>query len=1684
MAYKFDENKYKRNFDQMYGKGAFDSGLSDARSIGRAKANAEFAKQAYQQRLKEQKKAAEASKYDNIFGGTASNPNAAKQIDDMIKNPKKAGAYRNAETIRNDPSLQAELKKRGYAVNKFVDSMYNAASGGKFRSEREYNQFAGELNKQNAPNRKANQESIQAKIDAEKAKPKLDYNANLTNKTMPLIPMNQDKKKSASSKKDSNWFIDSQKWLDKHLLQPAEDKAMRYATNIVDALTLNHFKDNLDGGKKIGLDAPEFVEKSASAPKTKADKTVDIAGQLTGSLLPIGGAYKATKPVAEGTLKLLTRGKDLGKVGKLLESSIKGGTAMGAYGTAREGFDELINPNDATLQERAKQVGLDAALGAIGDPAFRLAGAGLKKGSEMALNKLIKGDLPKFDGKIKNDLLDRLAPLRKENLTAKNQSQKPLNLDPFFNVKRAHNPSQPLNEFLGKLKQDSPLMQMAKKTMYEDRKLPDYSLAKPEVETPAKKLSQLLSNLDSERKMPNYSFGKQTSEPIPPVNVYGVEVPYDKVLHAPADYWQGRYEDFVNYVNKNYDHNKLNKEALEDLWTQFAHKDEPVTLEQVVDLAYPSGSEAPVLDARNVNISRESASKKAKNILGIDETAFNLPKEKTSQSINAADVWDKMGNRPSASKKSLDILLGDLKPKQKQVQQNPLQALRELGISKNPANKGQQTGNLLDALKVLPKSTDNGIQNGVPSRLSESASNGLKERGHIETLRNSQNTTESLKDRIKGMYKPTTNEEALTIANKYLAQGVEKATSFVKSAKVLKPEHVATAHRLIQELQKSGQIEKAVDIAEHIAERGTKAGQAVQAFSIFDKLSPEGILVHANRVADRVNAKLSPLQKEVKVTNETAAQLTDLASTVQKMTKQKTVANDVINIMDKAKAGQKLTPEETNQLRQFVDDAKQWITDITPKKTKPKEPNKLIHPEVKKQIVSFLDKQEEAARKRLAARKGRALSGLPVDDFYDYAVIGASKLAKGTLNFADFSEQMIREFGEEVAPHVRPIYDKALDMVNNEVKRTTQRLSEVEKITNKALKNGKLEESEAESLRKFALSINTMSGDAKIEASQELQAVLQGLERPSLLQQISATQTIGQLLNPKTLARNAIGNEMFYRLERLNKLVATPIDIARTKITGKERSVTFRINNQGEYWKNWLRGVKAGWKGVNPEGLSTQYDLHPNSFNGKWNPLKYMERALGASLKSFDYAGYKRAVNNTIGELATLRAVNEGLTGQAKKQAIEKYIREVDENVLAIADQYGKYATFQDNNIIAVGLQKFKRGLNFGKDFGLGDLIIKYPRTPGALLGRALEYSPAGFLKFAYTAAKPFFKKEFSTKNVTESFTRALIGTAGAAGMGWFLADKGILTGRGNKDFDVNDLEKTAGKGEYSLNYDALKRWVMSGFNPKEAETKQGDRFISYNWAQPVAMSVALGANAEQNVKSSGNPSFGQATVEAGNGALDSLVGMSVLQGVQKAFTSSPGQSAGDQLLNIAGGLPSSFVPTFSNQVRQKADNTARSTYDPLKLNVFKNQAKNKIPGVEKSLPPSFDTLGRKKEVYQDKSNTFFNVFLNPAFVSRYNPSPEAKMVLDVINDTGDTSVAPRRAQKYLMAGGKRYDLTPKQYSEYQRRLGTEVRTQLKGLNPNASSEEVGKEINKILDKSGRKVRNELKLKFFGITPK
>ena len=617
---------------------------------------------------------------------------------------------------------------------------------------------------------------------------------------------------------------------------------------------------------------------------------------------------------------------------------------------------------------------------------------------------------------------------------------------------------------------------------------------------------------------------------------------------------------------------------------------------------------------------------------------------------------------------------------------------------------------------------------------------------------------------------------------------------------------------------------------------------------------------------------------------------------------------------------------------------------------------------------------------------------------------------------------------------------------------------------------------------------NAVDENARLEAGQELQGALNALKPSGILRKIDATQTISQLLNPKTIIRNVAGNEMFYRLERLNKIVATPIDWTVSKLTGADRQVTFRTAGQGGYWQGFFKGGKAGWKGVNPDGIQTQYDLgrapafninperaqNATTLTGKVvgkamdyaeKTMAYLERTLGVTLKSFDFAAYTRAKNQTLGELATLRAINT--TGKADRATVQGLMQDAETNLLDIADQYGKYVTFQDNNVISKGLQGIKDTLNAKQDWGIGSVVLKYPRTPGALVVRGLEYSPAGFLKSAYEIAKVLGSQKgllknakYSQREATLALSRAITGTAGLTGLGYFLADQGIITGSMEKDKDLRELQRQIGEGQYRVNLSALTRWVQAGFNKDAAQPIVGDKIINYDWMQPIAMAISMGANISKNIQE-GQSKLENAPSTAANsleGALNTVAEQPVLQGLTRAVQ---GYDMGENVTNTLKGIPSSFMPTLGNQIRTYSDNTGRSTYDPSPAKEAVNKAKVKIPGLAGELPVAYDSFGKPKETYQDSGNSLFNVFLNPAFTAKYKMPEEARLAIDTFKNIGETKQIPRVIAKYFIVSGRKIQLTAEEYSEMQRIVGEQTQKGFAKI-PQKASDDI--KIKKMID--------------------
>ncbi len=593
-----------------------------------------------------------------------------------------------------------------------------------------------------------------------------------------------------------------------------------------------------------------------------------------------------------------------------------------------------------------------------------------------------------------------------------------------------------------------------------------------------------------------------------------------------------------------------------------------------------------------------------------------------------------------------------------------------------------------------------------------------------------------------------------------------------------------------------------------------------------------------------------------------------------------------------------------------------------------------------------------------------------------------------------------------------------------------------------------------------------LEGRAKeIKTAQALDAIAAQVPAP-ILRKIGTLHTMAQLLNPKTAIRNIVGNVGFQVLENVSDVVGTGLDVATSAFTGQRSKVLPSLLTQGKGMKKgWSLGLEDALRGIDTSAQATKFDL-PQGRTFRKGPLAGLEKAMNIELRVTDRAFYQGAYDESLRQQMAA-AAKIGKRPPAPTEAMRE-----------IAHHDGLYRTFQDDNALSAFFQGFKRLLNdpaytmgFAKDrpmreFGAGDFIIKYPRTPANLLARGLEYSPAGLLKTLWEASRPLMGREFNQKAFVESFSRATVGSTSGVGLGAALHRLGIITGGPDEDWDMEALNQQAGFGQYRLNVSGLKRFVKT-FDPEQAKIRPGDITISYDWFQPWAIPLAIGADIDAN-KAQAKGVAGT-LINAFTTGINAFAEQPVVQGLETLFGQ---KEPADAIPAVLKGVPASFTPTLLNQIKQLVDNQKRITYDPSIVQETMNRAKYRTPGLAGSLPQRYGTLGQELTSYQEGSkltdNNIFNVFFNPAFVNKYAPTPEAQMVLDIYKNTGETDQVPHAIKKYFnIPGGEKITLTAEEYGQLQKQVGELTQQGFARIPTNIGDEEKVKRMVSVMNDAG-----------------
>ena len=613
---------------------------------------------------------------------------------------------------------------------------------------------------------------------------------------------------------------------------------------------------------------------------------------------------------------------------------------------------------------------------------------------------------------------------------------------------------------------------------------------------------------------------------------------------------------------------------------------------------------------------------------------------------------------------------------------------------------------------------------------------------------------------------------------------------------------------------------------------------------------------------------------------------------------------------------------------------------------------------------------------------------------------------------------------------------------------------------------------------KEAESKGDLSKDEKDVLAADLLDEIAGIVPPGFWDKVKLFRIMSMLLNPKTALRNIGGNSIMFVLETGADFTDAAIDWGVGIVTGKRTRKLGSMTNPLTYRWRGLSKLKDEWsnlketaeqekqkrpfwsaiKGMNDlSRLVTRrkYSEEDVANLGRYTMSSEGARALEDSLtfilgtvdRGFWLAAYEREVRNQM-------AVRD--LAKPDKQAHEVAVLKADKAIFQDDNFASAMLTGLRNQLNRVGFGKKGKGEYPTKKFGLGDLVIPFAQVPGSILMRGIEWSPLGFINVAYEALSPVLpSKRFNQEAFVQAFNRALAGSGGAAGVGFFLAAMGVISGDEDEDPKIRELNRERGFLKYSINISALKRLLLSGFTQRQ-ELQLGDLQWSYDWAQPIAIPVAMGAdyyfnfdNVRRDVENGNNTSLTSLAIRAADAyratGIKTLEEQPLLQGIMKPiealnYAAKGETSFGNAFATVIANAIGSFVPTVVKSAKSAADPIIRERRDP------SSEVASILQGLRADLPVFSSTLPEKRGIYGGEINRYgtdavtmrlFHAFLNPVNRREAKGDPVMNEVYRLYKATGETGQVVGRQRFKVRINGVDKVLTPQELTDYQHLVGT-----------------------------------------------
>lgn len=911
-----------------------------------------------------------------------------------------------------------------------------------------------------------------------------------------------------------------------------------------------------------------------------------------------------------------------------------------------------------------------------------------------------------------------------------------------------------------------------------------------------------------------------------------------------------------------------------------------------------------------------------------------------------------------------------------------------------------------------------------------------KERGHVATTGRMTEVADSVKGRLQSFYEQTTTTETnRAAADRLNALGLDEAFTQIMASPLRDQADMALAHHLALRLQTGGQDTRAVAVRTHMAEQATDHARALWYISTIAKTPAEKLQQDAARITQQAVA-------DAGLSDELKKALADIERLTKELAEQRHGhATDVLTEIDKIIAdATNLPAEERTRL-------KLKLREILSSATSPE--------------------MSTQARDRLT----------------------------GVLKAAGMKPDQARKLAERMIRDVQKRMQKALGTLLQTLGRVPQKQlplprTALEKLI--ALNNaGKLDESAFHTAiaKAFGIPVFTPEMAAKIKALQreydgatnpevklafglEMMDVMHSLVPATLGAKAKAVQVLAMLFGrPLVAIRNITGNllmgGMNLAADGLHAWVVSPTlslvqrdaDGARVR-TQSSLAVADRIAGLAQPWRDYQAGLQhardMGREGTWRDGLRVTLALAKLTSRGVLEmsdikrgqasvftsrTMRLIEDALTLQQGVFDRAFWASAFQTSIRQQMDAAASNG-----------RQLLAPTAEMVTA-AQLEANRAIFTDDNWLSACLKSAEKLLNgprlkdgkfvFDRSYGLGSATIAFAKIPGSIgVQGAVDFSPLGFLKLLPDIGHALKGQPLDHRRVNQIISRATVGSVGLVGMGYYLAALGILTALPDDDKDREALRRKAGFGGYRINVSALLRMALSGNVWTHQPPEHGDKILTYDWAQPLAIPLAMGAQAhaaQEEAKLAGKRGKWTPPIlwQAALGGVRSLESLPMLIGIQRLLSNVTYSGAAEGTAETIVAMPSNFVPGVFQDLNRFFDNTLRETRAGNLAERELAKLKSRIPGLAQTLPPKHDLLGDVQLRYQAGTNMFLNVYLSPATQSRFRNDPAIREIDRLYEATAERGVIPSVVRARTMkVNGKDLELTNEQISQMQRYVG------------------------------------------------